>query len=155
MKTRGVAPAADPIRQGSRDRVLAVLREASQPMGISQICAATRLSPNAVRFHLDHLIGLGAVHSVKDPHASGSGRPALLYSAFRQDAESPEPVDDKIVHARILAIDGHPRESLAMMREVLAVVDPNPDISGPELAWMYDRTAEIASSIGVMSFLRQ
>jgi predicted ArsR family transcriptional regulator len=89
MKTRGVAPAADPIRQGSRDRVLAVLRDDSQPMGITQICAATRLSPGAIRFHLDHLIGLGAVHAVKDPHASGSGRPALLYSAAPQEAVDP------------------------------------------------------------------
>lgn len=89
MKTRTVAPAPDPTRQGSRDRVLAALRDDPRPVRINEICAATRLSPNAVRFHLNHLIGLGAVSTVKDPYASGSGRPALLYSAAPQEAVDP------------------------------------------------------------------
>ncbi|MHB1615060.1 MAG: helix-turn-helix transcriptional regulator [Actinomycetes bacterium] len=58
-------------------------------MGIGDVCAATGLSPSAVRFHLDHLIDLAAVRAVKDPNASGSGRPALLYSAVPAEAVDP------------------------------------------------------------------
>jgi predicted ArsR family transcriptional regulator len=84
-----VAPPADPSRQGSRDRVLAALRDDPRPLRIHDVCAATRLSPNAVRFHLNHLIGLGAVSTVKDPYASGSGRPALVYLAAAPEAVDP------------------------------------------------------------------
>ena len=75
--------------QGSRDRVLAVLRGASAPVGVRAVCAATQLSATAVRFHVDHLIGLGAVRAVKDPEHTGAGRPAVLYRAVPAEAVDP------------------------------------------------------------------
>ena len=98
-----MTPAADPIRESSRDRVLAVLRAAAQPVGISDVSAATGLSPTAARFHLDHLIGLGAVHASKDPSSSGSGRPALLYTAA--PAEAVDPAAAYRALARLLAVE--------------------------------------------------
>ena len=73
----------------SRDRVLAVLRAASEPLPVADICARSRLSPTAARFHLDRLIGGGIVQVVKDPNASGAGRPALHYSAAPAEAVDP------------------------------------------------------------------
>ena len=81
-----MAPAADSTRPSSRDRVLAVLRDTPQPVGVGAVCESTGLSPNAVRFHLDHLIASGVVRAVKDPKAGGSGRPALVYSAAPAEA---------------------------------------------------------------------
>ncbi|MGZ4461144.1 MAG: helix-turn-helix transcriptional regulator, partial [Nocardioidaceae bacterium] len=72
-----------------RDRVLALLRQTPAPMGVSAIGAATGLSANAVRFHLDHLVALGAARAAKDHGHAGPGRPALLYSAVPAEAVDP------------------------------------------------------------------
>jgi predicted ArsR family transcriptional regulator len=69
--------------------VLAVLRGAAEPLCVSAISTATRLSANAVRFHLDNLIDVGAVRGVRDPDHSGAGRPAVLYSAMPSEAVDP------------------------------------------------------------------
>ena len=85
-----MTPAPDPVREGSRDRVLAVLRGAPVPLGVRALAVATQLSANAVRFHLDHLIDLGVVRGVKDLDHVGAGRPAVLYSAMPAEAVDPE-----------------------------------------------------------------
>jgi len=76
-----MTPAADPVRAGSRDRVLAALRAASAATSLRDLCVETGLSPNAVRFHLDNLRRSGAVRSVSDPEHAAAGRPATLYTA--------------------------------------------------------------------------
>lgn len=73
-------------RQDSRRRVLAVLRASGSPLGVGAVAAQTGLSPNAVRFHLGHLLDEGSVRPVKDPGHAGPGRPAVLYAALPAEA---------------------------------------------------------------------
>jgi predicted ArsR family transcriptional regulator len=75
-----------PPREASRDRVLAFLRARSESAGVATIAAATGLSSNAVRFHLEHLIEDGAVRSAKDEAHTGPGRPSILYRAAPAEA---------------------------------------------------------------------
>jgi predicted ArsR family transcriptional regulator len=84
-----VTPGSIPARAASRDRVLAILRESDSPLGVADLGAAAHLSPNAVRFHLQRLIELGAVGAATDVDHIGPGRPAVRYSAL--PAESAEP----------------------------------------------------------------
>jgi predicted ArsR family transcriptional regulator len=75
-----------PTREASRDRVLAVLRQSAVPIGVAGLTAATGLSPNAVRFHLQRLLEMGAVGAATDPDRAGPGRPAVLYTALAAEA---------------------------------------------------------------------
>lgn len=67
---------------GRRDDVLAVLREAAEPLSIAQIGTTLHVHPNTVRFHLDALVGSGRVDRVPTAPA-GPGRPPLLFRARR------------------------------------------------------------------------
>ncbi len=96
-----MAPAPDPVPEGSRDRVLAVLRGAPAPLGVGALQDATGLSANAVRFHLKQLIVLRAARSAKDPGHDGPGRPAILYTAA--PAEGVDPASAYRVLAGLLA----------------------------------------------------
>jgi predicted ArsR family transcriptional regulator len=84
-----VSPTAAPTRQGSRDRVLAVLRASDTPLGVAQVTTATGLSANAVRFHLQNLIATRAVRAATDPDHHGPGRPAIRYAATLMEPANP------------------------------------------------------------------
>jgi predicted ArsR family transcriptional regulator len=73
-------------RHGSRDDVLAALRGTSAPLTVTALSATTGLSSNAVRFHLEHLVAVGAARVVRDPDHNRPGRPALLYTAAPVEA---------------------------------------------------------------------
>jgi predicted ArsR family transcriptional regulator len=85
-----VSPTNEPPTPGSgRERVLAALRESARPLGVGAIRAATGLSANAVRFHLQRLIDAGHVQSAGDPDHTGPGRPAILYAATSRAEADP------------------------------------------------------------------
>lgn len=64
----------------SRDRVLAMVEAAQQPLLIEDICEATGLHANTVRGHLDTLVAADRVDRTPGPR-KGRGRPPWLYSA--------------------------------------------------------------------------
>ncbi len=81
-----------PPRTGSREWVLAHLREADRPLGVREVTEATGLSPTAVRFHLDNLVQLGVVRATTSRTAGEGGRPgrpAIGYSALPAEAVDP------------------------------------------------------------------
>jgi predicted ArsR family transcriptional regulator len=84
-----VTPAAAPIPQSSRERVLAVLRASETPLGVAAVTAATGLSANAVRFHLQNLMDSGAVRAALDPDHAGPGRPRIEYAANPLEGANP------------------------------------------------------------------
>jgi predicted ArsR family transcriptional regulator len=92
-----VSPTVSDVPQGSRARVLNVLREAERPARLADLTAATGLSANAVRSHLQRLLADGAVQAAHDPDHSGPGRPANLYLA------SPMHTADPVSAYRLLA----------------------------------------------------
>lgn len=64
----------------SRTRLLAVLRQASGPMGVRELADAVDLHPNTAREHLDQLVEAGLVlRETASP--SGRGRPEIRYRA--------------------------------------------------------------------------
>lgn len=65
---------------GTRQAVLRVLREATEPMSIAQVVEQVGVHVNTVRFHLDALIETGLVEQVRAT-PSGPGRPAALLRA--------------------------------------------------------------------------
>jgi predicted ArsR family transcriptional regulator len=84
-----VSPTAAPVPQSSRERVLAVLRAGETPLGVAAVTAATGLSANAVRFHLQNLMGSGAVRAAVDPDHAGPGRPMIEYAANPLEGANP------------------------------------------------------------------
>lgn len=84
-----MSPTAPDVPSGSRERVLSVLRESGRPARLVDLTAATGLSANAVRFHLQHLLADGAVQAAHDPHHSGPGRPANVYLASPMNTADP------------------------------------------------------------------
>lgn len=65
-----------------RVAVLQVLKDAGQPMSITDIAEELAVHPNTVRFHLDHLAETGQVDRVEPDHTK-PGRPAQLFRAAR------------------------------------------------------------------------
>jgi len=85
-----VSPTSAPTSRGNgRERVLEALRDSARPLGIGAVRAATGLSANAVRFHLQRLIEAGHVQSAGDPDHAGPGRPAILYAATSRAEADP------------------------------------------------------------------
>ena len=68
----------------SRDAVLEVLAERSEPISIAVLATVTGLHVNTLREHLDALVHAGLVRRERAP-AVGRGRPAWLYSALSED----------------------------------------------------------------------
>jgi predicted ArsR family transcriptional regulator len=85
-----VSPPAPTTRQGSRDRVLALLRTSTAPLGVPAITGAVGLSANAVRFHLQNLIENGSVAQAAPADQPGPGRPAIRYTATPTEDNSPD-----------------------------------------------------------------
>ncbi|HEX6197145.1 MAG TPA: helix-turn-helix domain-containing protein [Jiangellaceae bacterium] len=72
-------PVTPPLGE-SRSRVLAVLQDAGEPVGVGAVARRVRLHPNTVRFHLDALVDAGlAERDTEEPDRPG--RPRTLYSA--------------------------------------------------------------------------
>jgi predicted ArsR family transcriptional regulator len=65
-----------------RRAVLDAVREASAPVGITEVAERLGVHPNTVRFHLDALVAQGRVErTVEQP--SGPGRPRTVHTARR------------------------------------------------------------------------
>jgi predicted ArsR family transcriptional regulator len=81
---------SDPVERSgrplgrSRAEVLDCLRRVGKPVAVAEVAEAAGLHVNTARFHLDALVeeGLAERHA---EHASGPGRPRILYGA-RSDA---------------------------------------------------------------------
>lgn len=67
---------------GRRQRVLHLLREAQQPLGIAEIANRLGIHANTVRFHLDTLVEHGQVER-SSAAAGNPGRPPQLFAAVR------------------------------------------------------------------------
>ena len=64
----------------SRARVLSVLQDAGEPLGVGEVAKRVGLHPNTARFHLDALVEAGLVErAVEDRERPG--RPRTLYTA--------------------------------------------------------------------------
>ena len=62
----------------SRSRLLAVLRQAAEPMGVRELADAVDLHPNTAREHLEQLVSAGLI-SREPALPRGRGRPGLRY----------------------------------------------------------------------------
>lgn len=82
----------------TRSRLLAVLRDSGEPMGIRELADAVGLHPNSVREQLARLAEAGLVTTEAAP-PSGRGRPRLRYVA-RPEEDEQEPYRSL---ARVLA----------------------------------------------------
>lgn len=71
----------------SRARVLELLRDASEPLGLAALTEVSGLHANTLREHLDGLVqaGLASRHRATP---TGRGRPAWLYEAADETAQS-------------------------------------------------------------------
>ena len=73
------------VTHESRDRVLALVEAAPEPLLVEQICDGTGLHANTVRGHLDTLVAAEKVARTPGPRI-GRGRPPWLYSAVTSSA---------------------------------------------------------------------
>lgn len=90
----------------SRSAVLACLREADGPVGVTEAAEAAGLHVNTARFHLDALVDDGLAER-RTEEAAGPGRPRILYSARSRAAD--------VRSYRLLA---------RMLAELVAALDP-------------------------------
>jgi predicted ArsR family transcriptional regulator len=68
----------DEGRNPRRAAVLAALRAADEPVGVTELAERLELHPNTVRFHLDALVAQGLVdRDLEEP--SGPGRPRTVH----------------------------------------------------------------------------
>jgi predicted ArsR family transcriptional regulator len=72
----------------SRERVLAALHDAPEPLRLTALCTVVGLSPNAIRRHVGMLVEDGLVRIDHEP-PQGPGRPAALYSAIPRSHQDP------------------------------------------------------------------
>lgn len=68
----------------SRGRVLAVLQDVGEPLGVAEVAKRVGLHSNTARFHLDALVEAGLVERASEEREQ-PGRPRTLYTA-RPDA---------------------------------------------------------------------
>ena len=68
--------------RGRRADVLAMLRDADEPLSIAAIAAELGVHLNTARFHLDALLAGGQIRRVAPDHAK-PGRPPQLFAAVR------------------------------------------------------------------------
>lgn len=64
----------------SRARVLAVLQDAGEPLGVAEVASRLGLHANTARFHLDGLVASGLVDRTTEEREQ-PGRPRILYAA--------------------------------------------------------------------------
>ena len=99
-------PAAEPViprpEEGSRARVLSLLRAQRRPMTIPEVGERLGLHVNSVRLHLEQLIRTGLV--IREPRRRpGRGRPTNVYAAVALPELEPEGADPEIAGYRLLA----------------------------------------------------
>lgn len=84
MKNRSLGPRptpqADPGDLGAAAEVLAVVRDADEPLRVGEIAERVGSHANTVRGHLARLLDEGLVEAGSAP-AEGRGRPPVLYTA--------------------------------------------------------------------------
>lgn len=83
--TTGQSPAPDVKRSRGRLRILQLLQQSREELGIQQLSEQVGLHPNTVRFHLGRLVGDGLVHR----HLEGRttpGRPRVTFTAAETNA---------------------------------------------------------------------
>jgi predicted ArsR family transcriptional regulator len=67
-------------RENPRRRaVLDLLRTADRPLAVNEVAESLGVHPNTVRFHLDALVAVGAIHRSIEQGA-GPGRPRTVYT---------------------------------------------------------------------------
>ena len=96
----------------TRSRLLAVLRQADDPVGVRELAETVGLHPNSVREQLDQLVDAGLVARGIAPPA-GRGRPGLRYVAAPGDGDPDSNAYREL--ARVLA------DQLALQLEAAAV----------------------------------
>jgi predicted ArsR family transcriptional regulator len=64
-----------------REAVLAAVRDAPDPIGVTELAERVGVHPNTARFHLDALVSSGAVERAVEPPSGGPGRPRTVYTA--------------------------------------------------------------------------
>jgi predicted ArsR family transcriptional regulator len=69
-----------PVLGGSRSRVLGVLREAGEPVGVQDVATQTGLHVNTARFHLDALVEAGLIERQIEERTQ-PGRPRVVFTA--------------------------------------------------------------------------
>jgi len=69
-----------PALGSSRSRVLGVLREAGEPVGVQDMATQTGLHVNTARFHLDALVDAGLVERQIEERTQ-PGRPRVVFTA--------------------------------------------------------------------------
>ena len=73
--TSGDGPAHEASRTGaSRLRILQVLRQATEGLGVQELAEQVGLHANTVRFHLERLVGVSVSSSGVQVQAVGSAR---------------------------------------------------------------------------------
>lgn len=71
----------------SRGRVLSVLQDAGEPLGVGEVAKRVRLHANTARFHLDALVERGVVDRTVEERGQ-PGRPRTLYTARPESARA-------------------------------------------------------------------
>jgi predicted ArsR family transcriptional regulator len=90
-ETRPRLPVQDTARGGaSRLRILQVMRESPDPLGVQDLADRVGLHVNTVRFHLDRLVSDGLVRRHVEERTQ-PGRPRLAFTA----AHRPDPHHDQ------------------------------------------------------------
>lgn len=82
---RGSGPEDQPGSDRGRQRVLDLLRQAPEGLGVMALAEQLGLHPNTVRFHLNRLVTAGLATRKVEEH-SGPGRRRLIFAAASGDA---------------------------------------------------------------------
>ncbi|CAI9404088.1 helix-turn-helix transcriptional regulator [Nocardioides sp. T2.26MG-1] len=75
-----LADAPTQLPGNRRAEVLALLRQADQPMSVAEVAESMALHVNTARFHLDGLVEDGLAERTTEPRET-PGRPRILYSS--------------------------------------------------------------------------
>lgn len=106
----------------SRSRVLAVLRDVGEPLGVTAVAERVGLHANTARFHLDALVEAGVVDRASEEREL-PGRPRALYTAR--------------------PIAGAGRRSYRLLAEILAsyvaAETPRPAQAARDAGWAWGR----------------
>lgn len=91
-----------------RQELLAVLRDADEPLTVRHLAAAVGRPPTTVRFHLDRLQRDGAV-AARPVGQAGPGRPRLGYTARRTSADRDDGSEYRLLAGALAeALADHP-----------------------------------------------
>jgi predicted ArsR family transcriptional regulator len=84
--SRPIGTGQEPSSDSSRRRVLELLRQSPEGLGVTELAERSGLHPNTVRFHLNRLVTAGlARRDVGGGRPSRPGRPRLTFTATPED----------------------------------------------------------------------